>query len=97
MATYNKPLKTIMINFMVASVSAVTVTDTATNPAASNALAEFEAYKTMHIPQTNGGTLLIPFHAVAMITVTTENSEVTKADPYGCEDTSTDDDNGSDI
>lgn len=84
MATYTKPLKTIVITLMTGA-SGGTYTDTATNPVASNALAEFEAYKTMHIKNTDGSVTMIPFHAVAMIKVTAASSEVTKADPYGCE------------
>lgn len=84
--TYTKPLKTIEITFMVSGMDAITVADTATDAKATNALAEFEAYKTMHIKNIDGkGTdALIPFHAVAMISVTTSSTETTKGDPYNC-------------
>lgn len=83
MATYNKPLKTISITLMSGG-DAITVADTAADAKASNALAEFEAHKTMHIKNSDTEIIEIPFHAVAQITVTTTTTEVEAADPYGC-------------
>lgn len=82
--TYKKALKTIEVKTL--GGTTVTVADTATDPKASNALAEFEAFKTMHIPTGSGEMTLIPFHAVDSIVVTTAASDdITKADPY-CEE-----------
>lgn len=81
MATYNKTLKTIVVKTI--GGTTVNAADTTTAPIASNALAEFEAYKTMHIKTADGYTL-VPFHAVDSITVTEAQSEVTRPDPY-CE------------
>lgn len=76
--TYTKPLYTAV--FKTIGGTTVTVTDTVADPKASNALAEFESFKTIHADGT-----LIPFHAVDSVAVTSEqSSEITKADPY-CE------------
>lgn len=53
---------------------------------ASMPLAEFNASKSMHI-KGDDETTIIPYHAVVSVTVTTQTESVTKADPYGCEDT----------
>lgn len=80
MATiYKKILKSITVT----TVGGQTVTgaDTVDEPVASNALAEFEAFGTMHIDGT-----LVPFHAVDTIAVTTSQSEdITRTDPF-CEE-----------
>ena len=88
MATYTKTLKTLAIT-VIGENTDITVADTADNSYASNALAEFEAYQTMHVWVDNEGTLgllLIPFHAVSSIAVSTTTTSVEKADAYGCDD-----------
>lgn len=82
--TYKKALKSIEIKTL--GGTEVSVADTATDPKASNALAEFEAFKTMHIVTGENETTLIPFHAVDSIVVTTSSSDdITKDDPYCAE------------
>ena len=77
--TYTKPLRTAV--FKTLGGTTVTVTDTANDPKASNAIAEFESFKTIHADGT-----LIPFHAVDSVVVTVAQSdEITKDDPY-CEE-----------
>ena len=84
--TYKKTLKTIAVKTL--GGTEVTVADTTSNPAASNALAEFEAFQTMHIVGANS-TTLIPFHAVDSIVVTTAQSDdITKPDAF-CEEEET--------
>lgn len=79
--TYKKALKSIEITTL--GGTTVSVADTADAPIASNALAEFEAYKTMHIATGENETTLIPFHAVDSIVVTVSQSDnITKDDPY---------------
>ena len=79
---YTKVLKTIAVKTL--GGTTVNASDTATDPIASNALAEFEAFQTMHIKTTDGMTE-IPFHAVDSITVTSASSEATREDPYCAE------------
>lgn len=82
--TYKKALKSIAIKTL--GGTTVSVADTATDPKASNALAEFENFKTMHVVTGANEVTLIPFHAVDSIVVTTsQSSDITKADPY-CEE-----------
>ena len=82
--TYKKALKSIEIKTL--GGTEVSVADTATDPKASNALAEFEAFKTMHIATGANETTLIPFHAVDSIVVTTSSSDdITRDDPYCAE------------
>lgn len=81
MATFKKPLKSITVKTI--GGTTVTATDTASEPIASNALAEFEMFKTMHIKGENKVTL-VPFHAVDSIEVTETSADVEKADAYGC-------------
>ena len=82
--TYKKALKSIAVKTL--GGTTVSVADTATDPKASNALAEFEAFKTMHIVTGANETTLIPFHAVDSIVVTTTASgDITKDDPYCAE------------
>lgn len=69
---YTKPTKTIEIK----TKNSFSVSD----PTASMALSEFERKDTMGIP------ILIPFHAVDRIEVTTEMKSATRPDPYGCEE-----------
>lgn len=83
--TYKKVLKTIAVKTV--GGTTVNAADTATEPIASNALYEFENFKTMHI-RTEDGMTLVPFHAVDTITVTEAATDVTKADAY-CADTVT--------
>lgn len=91
MATYTKALKSITVTTV--GGQTVSAADTATAPIASNALAEFEAFHTMHIPGENNETL-IPFHAVDNIVVTKSTASVTKDDPYGCDESGESDDSG---
>ena len=79
---YSKPLKTIVIKTL--GGTTINAADTATDPIASDALAEFDAFKTMHVRGKDSVTE-VPFHAVDNITVSVETTEVEKADPYGCE------------
>ena len=82
--TYKKALKTIAVKTL--GGTTVTVADTATDPKASNALAEFEAFKTMHLATGANETTLIPFHAVDSIVVTSAPSaDITREDPYCAE------------
>ena len=82
--TYKKALKSIAVKTL--GGTTVSVEDTVSAPIASNALAEFETFKTMHIVTGEGETTMIPFHAVDSIVVTVSASEnITKADPY-CEE-----------
>lgn len=83
MATYTKPLKSIVIKTL--GGTTINAADTATDSIASDALSEFARFETMHI-RTEDGETLVPFHAVDSITVKASSAEVTKADPYGCEE-----------
>ena len=87
--TYTKVLKSIEIALNGIE-EPITVADTATDPIASDALAEFEAFHTMHV-RTNNAVAIIPFHAVVYVRVTSTTAQATKGDPYGCVA-----DNGSD-
>ena len=82
--TYKKALKSIAVKTL--GGTTVSVADTVTEPKASNALAEFDHFQTMHIRSGENEVTLIPFHAVDSIVVTSTPSEdITKADPY-CEE-----------
>lgn len=81
--TYNKPLKSIIVKTI--GGNTVNASDSATEKIASDALSEFEMFKTMHIKGENKLTL-VPFHAVDLIEVTETTTEVSKSDPYGCEE-----------
>ena len=82
--TYKKALKSIAVKTL--GGTTVSVADTATEPKASNALAEFEAERTMHIVTGANEVTMIPFHAVDSIVVTTSASDdITKDDPYCAE------------
>lgn len=82
--TYKKALKSIAVKTL--GGTTVSVADTATEPKASNALAEFEAGRTMHIVTGANEVTMIPFHAVDSIVVTTSASDdITKDDPYCAE------------
>ena len=83
--TYTKALKSIVVKTI--GGNTVNASDTASEPIASNALAEFEAFRTMHI-KGEGTVTLVPFHAVDVIEVTQTQSEASRPDPYGCEDES---------
>lgn len=81
--TYKKPLKTIQVIVHGMEDSPLTIADTAASPKASNALAEFSDYKTMHLPGAGpeGADVLIPFHAVTAIYVTVAQSDdITRPD-----------------
>lgn len=82
--TYKKALKTIAVKTL--GGTTVTVSDTAADPKASNAFAEFEAERTMHIATGANETTVIPFHAVDSIVVTSAQSDdITREDPYCAE------------
>lgn len=81
--TYKKALKSIVVKTL--GGATVNAADTATDPIASDALAEFEAFRTMHIRGENSVTL-VPFHAVDNIVVTETKEDATKPDAYGCEE-----------
>ena len=82
--TYKKALKSIAVKTL--GGTTVSVADTATEAKASAAIAEFEAFKTMHIQTGANEVTLIPFHAVDSIVVTTSASDdITKDDPYCAE------------
>ena len=85
MATFNKPLKSIEATTL--GGNTFSASDTADAPVASDALRDFEAYGIMHI-KGQDSTTLVPFHAVDNIVVTSSTSEVTRPDPYGCEEES---------
>ena len=82
--TFNKVLKSITVNTI--GGTTVSVSDTATEQKASNALIEFGAFKTMSIQTGEGEITMIPFHAVDSIVVTQTTAEVSKNDPYGCDE-----------
>lgn len=80
---FKKGLKTITVKTI--GGATITASDTVDAPIASNALAEFEAFQTMHIKGEDKVTE-VPFHAVDNIEVTvTASEEQTRNDPYGCE------------
>ena len=82
MATYKKPLKTVV--FTLLDGSTVTAADTATAQIGSNAFAKFEAFETVVV--AGATTTYIPFHAILKAVVTVAQSEdITKPDAYGCE------------
>lgn len=82
--TYTKAMKSIEVKTL--GGQTITAADTKDNPIASNALYEFEEFKTMHI-KTETGVTLVPFHAVDSIAVTTTTESVTRADAYCPEET----------
>lgn len=88
--TFTKPLKTIRIS-VVGSNTQMELADTADAPYASQALAEFEAYQTMHLHIVNEGEdpidVLVPFHAVISVEVTTAQSEEITINDANCEET----------
>ena len=67
----------------------ITVSDTATEPKASNALYQFEHEQYMVLDASQNDItefIYVPFHAVDNIVVTEESTEVPdKGDVYGCE------------
>jgi hypothetical protein len=82
--TYKKPLKTITVKVHGID-TAIEVADTVSAPNASNAVLEFEKGYKMHLV-TDDGTVVVPYHAVEAVTITTAASdEITKSDPY-CEE-----------
>lgn len=82
--TFNKPLRSIVITTI--GGATLNASDTATDPIASDAVSEFERFNTMHVRGANGLVTLVPFHAVDNIAVTVATSEVSREDPYGCEE-----------
>lgn len=78
-----KKLKTVEIHQMLDS-AVLTVADTAADPKASVALAQFEKYG--DFVWKDGDTVkVVPYHAVQYIKVTEADGEYEKADPYYCE------------
>lgn len=82
--TYKKPLKSIVVKTL--GGTTINAADTATDPIASDALRDFNAFETMHIRTANGETL-VPFHAVDNIVVTASTANATRADAYCVEET----------
>lgn len=81
---YKKNLKTITVKTI--GGATITASDTVDKNYASNALAEFENFQTMHIEGENKVTE-VPFHAVDNIEVTSALSEEqTRKDAYCKED-----------
>lgn len=78
--TYKKPLKSIVVKTL--GGTTINAADTATDPIASDALRDFEAFQTMHIRGAEGKETLVPFHAVDNIEVTASTADVTREDPY---------------
>lgn len=79
--TYKKPLKTISVKVH-GITDAIEVADTVSAPNATAAIAEFEKGYKMHLVTANG-TVIVPYHAVEAVTVTSELSDpITKSDPY---------------
>lgn len=77
---YKKNLKTITVKTI--GGATITASDTVDKNYASNALAEFENFQTMHIEGENKVTE-VPFHAVDNIEVTSALSEEqTRKDAY---------------
>lgn len=84
---YKKSLKTIKV-YIHGMDEPIEVADTTSSSDASAALAEFEKGYKMHLAIENG-ILIVPYHAVIAVEVSTEASEdITKADPY-CEEAET--------
>ena len=81
--TYKKSLKSIVVKTL--GGTTINAADTATDPIASDALRDFEAFQTMHIRTANGETL-VPFHAVDNIAVTASTADATRADAYCAEE-----------
>lgn len=81
-----KELKSIEIHVIGCSeVAPITASDTAQNPIASYALADFKAENYMDIKKDDG-EYFVPFHAVDLIVVTSAQTEVAdRPNPYGCE------------
>ena len=88
--TFNKGLKSIVVKTI--GGETINASDTATAPIASDALRDFEGFGIMHIKGEDNLTL-VPFHAVDNIVVTSAQSEVSRPDPYGCEDESSETEN----
>lgn len=79
--TYKKALKTISVKVHGVT-DAYEVADTVSAPKATAALAEFEKGYKMHL-QTANGEVIVPYHAVEAVTVTSALSDnITKTDPY---------------
>lgn len=84
MAIYNKKLKTIEVHMMLDG-SPVTIADTVDDDKATRALNEFKNYETASM-ELGGGIGFLPYHAVQYVKVTETDAEITKADPYYCEE-----------
>lgn len=83
MATYTKPLKTVV--FTLHDGSTVTATDTATNAAGSMALGMYDK-KDVIVVEGESSTTKFDFAQVVKAVITTAQSDsITKEDPYGCE------------
>ena len=81
--TFNKPLRSIVITTI--GGNTINASDTASDPIASDALSQFDSFQTM-VVRGNGSVTKIPFHAVDNIVVTSTTSEVSREDPYGCDE-----------
>lgn len=83
--TYKKTLKTISVTLHGVD-TAIEVADTTSATPATNALNEFMAEKTMHLPTGDGEVTYAPFHAVISVVVNSAQSEdITRPDPV-CEE-----------
>lgn len=83
MATYTKPLKTVV--FTLHDASTVTATDTATKAAGSEALGMYDK-KGVIVVEGVSDITKFDFSQVVKVVITVEQSgDITKADPYGCE------------
>lgn len=91
MATYTKKLKSIVVHSLLNDeTQAFPLEDTATDNAASRALADFLAYRDMVAKVEMDGTMAtvtIPYHAVQYIEVNESEVVISSADPYGCKET----------
>lgn len=83
MATYKKPLKSVEV--ITTCGESYTVADTTEKVIGSNALAQFQAGKTMALETGENEITYVPFHAVCAVKVTSSTEDVEKADPYNCE------------
>ena len=82
--TYKKTLKGLDITLVTGD--HIQAVDTVDEPIASQALAQFQAFETMSVKVSEGSIVYIPFHAVLVIEVQTQQSDdITRPDPYCAE------------
>lgn len=79
-----KKLKSLEVHLMLDG-EPIIIDDTATDPQASMALAQFEQYKDI-VAMIGGVEGVAPYHAVQYIKVSESEGEYEKADPYYCEE-----------